>query len=271
MYISNINSSSIKINHINSHQIPSSESIILNTEDNLMLIYCKKGLCNYEIDDANYRFIENDILILNPFQKMLLSADKAAEVVSIHLHGFVFTSSVNLDSSDTHFLVHNRIDTLQNYFDLLLLEHISKHRGTDQIIKRLVECIMIYVLRNSDLSIKDNGKQVKSKDVHEIQQYIRENYTKKISLENLASVTNINKFYLIRIFKQSTGLSPIDYLIHVRIEESEKLLINSDLQIAEISNKVGFNSPSHFTKAFRMINHMTPSHYRKKHQHNSPY
>ncbi len=267
MYISNINSSSIKISRIEHYLLQTKDSKVLQTEDNLMLIYVKKGQTHFGIDDKDYRCQENDILILNPQQKISFEADKNSEIITILLTGFVFTSSVNLDSVDGHFLVHNRGRTLRHYFDLLLLENESKSRGTDQIIKRLVECIMIYVLRHSDISIKDNGKLAKSKDVQEVQNYIRDHYSEKVTLEQLAEVSDINKFYLIRIFKQNTGLSPIDYLIHVRIEESEKLLIHTDEQIADISAKVGFNSPSHFTKAFRMINHITPSQFRKKHRH----
>ena len=80
---------------------------------------------------------------------------------------------------------------------------------------------------------------------------------------------DINKYYLIRLFKQQTGLSPIDYLIHVRLEEAEKLLAKSNITVSDISDRVGFHSPSHFSKTFKENNHCTPSQYRKRYSANT--
>ena len=66
------------------------------------------------------------------------------------------------------------------------------------------------------------------------------------------------------MFKQRTGLSPIDYLIQVRLAEAEKLLAESNYTVSKIADYVGFHSPSYFSKSFKEVNDCTPSEYRKK-------
>lgn len=266
MYISNVNSSSIKILSLENLTNKAHDTIQLSTNLDVMIIFITKGSAQFSIYGKQHQLKANELLMINPQQEVTLQVVKDLHYSIIHLSGFVFTSSQTLNSTDTIFHLENTSKNLHYYFDLAKLENQERMRGTDLILKRLVECIMIYILRNSDLSIRNWEKPNKTDEIDTIKHYIREHYSEKITLDELAKVLKINKFYLIRIFKQNTGLSPIDYLIHVRIEEAENLLLNTDIPIVTISQNVGFHSPSHFSKAFRIKNHVTPSEYRKLHQ-----
>ena len=162
------------------------------------------------------------------------------------------------------FIISDTSQTLKQYLDLALIEKEQRFRGSEIILKKLLECVMVHILRNNELSIKDSSIQVKHNEIEIIQQYIRDNFSKKLTLDDLSELVNINKYYLIRLFKQQTGLSPIDYLIHVRLAEAEKLLAHSNVTVSKISDMVGFHSPSHFSKTFKESNHCTPSTYRKR-------
>ncbi|WP_373710416.1 helix-turn-helix transcriptional regulator, partial [Jeotgalibaca porci] len=69
-----------------------------------------------------------------------------------------------------------------------------------------------------------------------VKNFMKVNYHKNITLDDLVELIHINKFYLIRIFKQEVGMSPIDYLIHVRIDEAQKMLRNTNIAIADIAH-----------------------------------
>lgn len=264
MYISNVNSSSIKLQSIESETIDSTESMTTYSEDELILLYMNKGAANYSTVDSEGEFKKRDLLIINPNNEVTITPIRKIDWVKIRLSGILFTSSLEINSDLQIFITEDINQMIKHYLELALMEESSRFRGSDIILKKLLECIMVHILRNNELSIKDAGVQVKHDEIDQIQGYIREHYAEKITLDQLSDFVGINKYYLIRLFKQKTGLSPIDYLIHVRLSEAEKLLAQTNITISKISDQVGFHSPSHFSKTFKESNHCTPSAYRKK-------
>ncbi|XJS10414.1 helix-turn-helix domain-containing protein [Aerococcaceae bacterium WGS1372] len=266
MYISNINSSSIKLQSIDTESIVEiQEPVNIYSENHLTLLYIVKGAANYSSHDETGDVKKRDLIILNPDNNLELAPLRKLEWIRITLSGILFTSSLEIDSTNQLFVTEDTSQSIKRYLDLAMLENTHRFRGTELILKKVLECVMVHILRNNELSIKDASVQVKNDEIERIQQYIRKNYSQKITLNNLSDHVGINKYYLIRLFKQKTGLSPIDYLIHVRLAEAEKLLATSDVTISKISDMVGFHSPSHFSKTFKESNHCTPSAYRKKH------
>ena len=94
--------------------------------------------------------------------------------------------------------------------------------------------------------------------------YIRRNYASKLSLQEMAEYLFISRQYLCRIFKESTGQTVGGYITYVRIEESKKLLRNSQVDIIDIPERVGFENQSYFTKIFKKETGTTPGRYRRE-------
>lgn len=266
MYISNVNTASINMKEASQKFVPDNADWIFDSEDTLYLIYIHKGAATYTANDIEGEVRKRDILLVNPKQRVEFQTIRKIDAIIIGVSGVLFTSSLEINSPDELFQISDTNRMIKYYLDLILVEDEARFRGSEIIIKKLLECIMVHILRNNELSIKDAGAQVKHDEIEKVQTYIRENYGQKISLDQLSELVDINKYYLIRLFKQKTGLSPIDFLIHVRLAEAEKLLAQTDISISKISDQVGFHSPSHFSKTFRENNHLTPSAYRKKHR-----
>lgn len=269
MYISNINSASIKLDSIHSEKIPSTGPISIESKDHLVLLYLIKGATDFNHNGHMGQFKKKDLVLINPNQTVQIQPIRKLEWIRLNLNGIVFTSSAEVESDNQFFLVPDNTLTLRYYLDLALMEYEQPFRGSDIIIRKLIECMMVHILRHHELSIKDSNMQIKHHEIEDVKKYIRENYASKVTLDTLSELVNINKYYLIRLFKQQTGLSPIDYLIHVRLSEAEKLLTQTSITVSKISDIVGFHSPSHFSKTFKESNHMTPSAYRKRYAHNS--
>ncbi|MDJ0588719.1 MAG: AraC family transcriptional regulator [Pleurocapsa sp. MO_226.B13] len=94
--------------------------------------------------------------------------------------------------------------------------------------------------------------------------YIQDRLAENISLEAMASEIGISRFYFCRLFKQSTGITPYQYLIKCRIERSKILLRERKLSITDIALEVGFSNQSHFTKHFKRLIGTTPKIYRDR-------
>jgi YesN/AraC family two-component response regulator len=104
---------------------------------------------------------------------------------------------------------------------------------------------------------------VKHSDVvYKVIQYIKSNYTKKLSLDEIANYVYLSSSYLSTIFKEETGQSLTNYINIIRIEKSKILMLNNNLSLVEISNMCGFDDQSYFTKVFKKITGISPKVYR---------
>ncbi|MER3588991.1 MAG: AraC family transcriptional regulator, partial [Mastigocladus sp. ERB_26_1] len=93
--------------------------------------------------------------------------------------------------------------------------------------------------------------------------YIQAHLSEDISLEAIATEVGMSRYYFCRLFKQSTGISPHQYVIKCRIDRAKELLLQGQNSIADVAFEVGFTSQSHFTKHFKHLIGMTPKAYRE--------
>ena len=94
--------------------------------------------------------------------------------------------------------------------------------------------------------------------------YINLHYAERITLDDLARSISINKFYLQKLFKRYFGLSPNEYLIHIRLTRAKQLLRTTALPISQIAMDVGINNIGHFITLFKKYEGITPNAYRQR-------
>lgn len=92
--------------------------------------------------------------------------------------------------------------------------------------------------------------------------YIYEHFNTPLTLEETAASIHLHPSYFSSLFKQSTGSSFKEYLNMVRIEESKRLLSNTDFSIIDIAIAVGFDNQSYFSKVFKKYTGLTPKQFR---------
>ena len=109
-------------------------------------------------------------------------------------------------------------------------------------------------------SMHDEKKVVKLKTVLK---YIRENFGKNVSLEDMAAVAGFSEKYFCKFFKDMTGTTPISYLMTYRVERAARKLLGSDLSATQIAFDCGFNDVSYFIKTFKTFKHVSPKEYRQ--------
>lgn len=97
-----------------------------------------------------------------------------------------------------------------------------------------------------------------------IEAFITQNFTSKITNSVLQEKFNYHPNYLAKCMLKVYGVTPIDYLMHYRIEEAKRLLLQTDWSIARIADEVGFSNPGYFSSVFAQKQYDSPSTFRKK-------
>ena len=98
-----------------------------------------------------------------------------------------------------------------------------------------------------------------------VTEYIQQNLDRDLRLAELAALVYMSPYHFARLFKCSTGVPPYRFVVRRRIARAREFLATRELSIAQISQMVGFRTPSHFTTVFRRVTGITPRSYRTGH------
>lgn len=96
-----------------------------------------------------------------------------------------------------------------------------------------------------------------------VMEYIDAHYTGKIYVEALAGMLNVSPDYFTRMFRESIGKTPIDYINDLRVNRAMALLAGTGDTMAQIAEQIGFCNPNYFHKIFKQYMDMSPLSYRK--------
>ncbi|MCD7746533.1 MAG: response regulator [Lachnospiraceae bacterium] len=131
-------------------------------------------------------------------------------------------------------------------------------RNFQQVIRNLYLACQKYV--------EEEQKKLKEKMGKPIQlavRYVREHYAEPISLEDVAEAGNVSPTYMSKLFKSEMQIGFNEFLTQVRLEESEKLLENTNLTVREIAAKVGYPDEKYYSKLFKKNTGIKPTDYRR--------
>ena len=130
-------------------------------------------------------------------------------------------------------------------------------------MKNLADCYLVTNQNQTQLDFTFN-EGLSSDELETIADYIEEHLEQKLSLNELANLLNLSPYHFTRLFQQSVGIAPYQYVVKCRIRRAKNLLRQTDLAIAQIAKRTGFSSHSCFTKAFRKSTAVSPKVYRHR-------
>lgn len=113
--------------------------------------------------------------------------------------------------------------------------------------------------KESATAIARKNEQQSMTMVQRAKQYIGENYSKDISLDDVSREVDISPYYFSKVFKEEVGSSFIEYLTTMRMEEAKRLLKETDMSMKEICMKIGYSDPNYFSRNFKKYAGITPT------------
>ncbi len=170
-------------------------------------------------------------------------------------------------SSDIHILKLDYND--QNFFETILFKmsgEKKKQRDGFNTYQKILLIELLLFLNRGVSKVKKNKKSdhlnSKYKKMAEIVDFINNNYMKELTLSFVAKTFYVNNNYLSKSFKGITGFTFIKYLNLIRIKKAQELLMDSKLNITQISEAVGYENLTHFGRVFKTITGISPLNYR---------
>lgn len=246
---------------------------ILHSHPFSELFYVVNGKGSFLAEGTAFPVGKNDMVIINPHVRHTEISLPAAplDYIVLGIEGLSFSfekiaaaqSGLSMQTAAGTVYKYNVSNTnVYAYLNIMLEEISRQEENYETVCQNLLEVLLICMLRNDSLSVVPDHSRLLSRECTQIRNYLDANYSEPVTLDMLAALTHMNKYYLAHAFTKYMGISPINYLLQKRIQEGKSLLESTSYSIAQISAMLGFSSQSYFSQAFKKATGMTPIQYR---------
>lgn len=221
-----------------------------------LLICVSDGMLTIETQGRSYMAAEGQIVLLDCRQPHRYYCTQPTEFLWFHFCGgssaqyadYLFEQG-GVAFSGEH------IPYLRQHFDFILT-HAQLAFPNEHAISLHVSQILGY------LATPQQRTSVLNPLLSPATDYIGAHYAETIELDTLAAQCSLSTSHFIRSFKKNLNCTPHEYLLSYRLKQAKQLLVTTSRSVEQIAEQCGFNSASHFARAFRKSNGMSPSAFR---------
>ena len=266
-----------EIANVHFFQFPKGYQTTADKHPFLEVVFVGTGSISIISDEYNGTLNKNELLIHPANCEHSLSCPKRAETTLIIL-GFTCQSDklayfankpVLLDETQVKQLaeiVQEGRNVFAPPYNVPVYDMVKKKHtvfGSEQMLRSLLEGFLIGLVRKYEFLENSDSAQDTAFTVNEIVQYIDNNYTEKITLEELAFLFRTNRSTLCKAFRLATGKSLGEYISDKKTEKAKALLTREDKSITQIAERLNFDRVPYFCEFFKRRTGLTPSAYRK--------
>ena len=228
-----------------------------NSLDSYLILYVVAGEGYIEDREGKRALSSGEMAILNCYERPSYGTEVGWEIKWVHFDGHEIG---NLYRGMSRHIVHNPIQSVvDRAFDKIMLPFENDAQPTSAIVNKYITNLLTEFFESDREDILDSGRRFEK-----VYNYIGQNLDSKISLDELAEMSNLSRFYFIRAFKEETGYTPHEYIIHARVNSAVFFLSATSMTLSEITYRCGFSNESAFSNKFKEIMGITPLQFRKK-------
>jgi AraC-like DNA-binding protein len=261
MYIIDL---AMNIRLINYVQTRYSDIVHRHTDD-YEFHYCVSGTARFRCMEREMPFVPGTVVFVPPgHHHQVLAGRRSAEVsfyyciFSIGKHEPELTKQLLHRFSETE-----SVSVKEHYrslFERIRMKRHAKNPLQHDSAAHLLLSFIYDLLSGTDNRLSTIAGNHVARAIQLMQRSVRQ----ELTLDDLAEALDINKFYLVRLFKKQTGLSPMKYFVRLKIDTACYLLAENARSIGQIADELGFYDAFHFSRVFKQLTGVSPGRYRQQ-------
>lgn len=244
--------------------------------------YVEEGVILLECGNRKYILSEGDLFFINTkvlhamsnqhpgktaifrsiaFDSSVISSNTESVYYKRYLHPIIHSTNLRDFTLNSNSVFFPKLDCLiRNTWEIINLEPLDYEIAVrNQLSDFFAE---LNHMNQNDSAPTGLPNLLLEDRVQIILNYLHANYSKNITLDDLATAANVSKSEVLRCFKSIINISPIKYLKNFRLQNAAYMLKNSTYSIQTIYELCGFDSNSYFSKSFKELYHCSPREYR---------
>lgn len=241
------------------------------------MFYLISGSCDlfiknnvYHLSPGNITFIPEDILHRTSYTGAAFHERISIEFTKNYINELVSQFGSGWLQSHLFSKIFYLPEEYRSDINRLLSQIMSEHHSSDVfsncMLKMYFQALIVQILRYinaSSILIVNSNTRATDEALQLAIDYINDNFKNNITLDDLAQLLHLNPSYFSKKFKAVNGLGFKEYLNNVRINHSEKLLLETSMSITEIAFECGYDNSNYYGDAFKKINGVSPSTFRR--------
>lgn len=223
--------------------------------DSILAIYVLDGSITLVQDDVELKAEKDELLLVDCYKEHKYFSNAFAHTLWVHFDGNnsrAWLEEIKAQKGQKIKCGRKTSDCISN-----IIKYIKSNQNEYDISNELYT--MLCTISSGDASYKESSR---INHIQKAKDFIISNYDKSISVDEMANAAHMSISYFSKVFKESTGFSPYDYLLTIRLDKAKELLHQTDDSVQNIAFKTGFNSTSNFIYFFKSETGISPLRFR---------
>ena len=232
--------------------------------DNI-LIYCTGGKGWYDIGNRRFEVSVNEFVIIPATSLPLRYGSDDSYPWTIY---WVHFSGKDMDTFNRNFNIGpfdgpRHIHANEKGIELwnAMFQSLKMGFGKDNLNK--ASLYLYHFIATFLYPDKASGEQEEGHDrINDCIRYMQQQLSATLTVEDLAQKVNLSPSHFSSLFKKATGMSPLNYFIHLKLQKACLLLYTTDMKVKDVAMAIGYDDPFHFSRLFKKSMDVSPEQYR---------
>lgn len=229
-----------------------------------LLFYVAKGSEHFVLDGREVLAPEGSFVFFRPHEAQIHEHrdEHNGEFYYVHFNAPSLAELPAFESSRVYSIKPST--AVRDLFEEIISELQTKKHAYERMCVAKLFCLFALLERRALRDTSPIGQY--SGKIAYVIGTMNKDYAEDRTVEDYAALCSMSKFHFLRVFRETTGKTPIEYRNKIRFDHAAEMLVDTDMPINEIARRVGFSSNVYFCDAFKKKTSLSPSQYRKAHR-----
>lgn len=243
----------------------------IHWHDHYEIEYIVSGTGKQVLNGIEYPLSSGMIHFLTPTDFHEIIVDSKLEIIKFNFREenvdpFILSTLIGLSGNTSINFFGEKKKAIESLIEMSL-KHTELYKDSayfSHMIKKLLECILLNIIEHLGASEHHTQNPVSENNIQKVLLYIHKHFKEPLELGAVADMVHYTPQHLSKLFHRSMGITFKEYITNLRMNYASQLILNTKMEVAQISREAGFGTRQNFTKEFKRFYLCSPSEYRNK-------